>query len=145
MEFSIEINAPVEKVRDTMLSEEGYKIRSSVFNPGSRYEGDWSLWSEIRFIGPDPSHPEDIGGLYWVIRENRLYEYVSIEYYGEVQNGKKVPKAERHNAQENYKFKHLEEGKTFLMVELDTAQDFSDFFKETRPQALKKLKSMCEE
>lgn len=43
LEFSIEINAPVEKVRNMMLDEEGYKTWSAVFNPGSRYEGDWSL------------------------------------------------------------------------------------------------------
>ena len=83
--------------------------------------------------------------MYGKIRENRLYEYVGIEYYGEIQNGKIIPKKERHGAQENYKFKHLEEGKTLLMIELDTTDDVANFMSELRPKALKKLKSMCEE
>lgn len=41
--FSIAINAPVSKVRDTMLGKDTYRQWTEVFNPaGSRYEGDRS-------------------------------------------------------------------------------------------------------
>lgn len=33
LEFKIQINAPIAKVRDTMLSDKGYRDWTSVFNP----------------------------------------------------------------------------------------------------------------
>lgn len=40
--FSIQINAPVQKVRYTMLEDKTYRQRTAPFNPaGSRFEGSW--------------------------------------------------------------------------------------------------------
>lgn len=41
--YTINIHAPVSKVRDTMLNNETYRQWTTVFNPaGSRYEGNRS-------------------------------------------------------------------------------------------------------
>lgn len=59
--FSIDIKAPVYRVRHTMLNDQAYRKRTAPFNPaGSWFEGDWSLGSQMKFLGPHPEHPEKI-------------------------------------------------------------------------------------
>lgn len=51
LHFSITIQAPATKVRDTMLGKDTYRQWTEVFNPaGSRYEGDRSQGSKMLFL-----------------------------------------------------------------------------------------------
>lgn len=144
LEFKIQINAPIAKVRDTMLSDKGYRDWTSVFNPvGSWFEWEWSTWSDIRFLGPDPKHPEDIGGMYGTIKENKLHEYIAIEYIGEIQNDQEIPKPARKWALEQYTFSSSENG-TSLKIDLQTTEDAADYLQQMWPKALQKLKTLCE-
>lgn len=143
--YTITINAPVATVRDTMLGHESYRQRTSVFNAaGSRYEGDRSEWSTIKFLWPDPEHPEKVGGMYSKIAANRLHEYISIRHLGEVgTDGNLKENADRADAYENYSFAE-KDGTTTVSVDLDITEDFVDYIDQTRPQALQKLKELCE-
>ncbi len=146
LEFNITINASKEKVWNTMLQDETYRQRTLEFNSaGSWFEGDWSQWSEIRFMGPDPRSPEDIGGMYSMIETNRPYEFMSIKHLGEIQNGKVVEQdAPWVGAHENYTLVE-HDGVTELKVDIDASgTEIDDMFNEMRPRALKKLKEMCE-
>lgn len=49
---SIEISASKEAIWKVITDQTTYQDWSSAFMPGSRYEGDWSEGSKIRFIGP---------------------------------------------------------------------------------------------
>lgn len=52
LHFTIQINAPRDKVYNTMLGLENktaYESWVSVFNPTSTYEGNWDKGSKIRF------------------------------------------------------------------------------------------------
>lgn len=144
--YSITINAPVSKVRDTMLGDTGYRKWTSAFNPaGSRYEGDRSEWSKIRFLGPDPEHPERVGGMYSEIAANRAHEYISIRHLGEVgPDGSIKENAERADAYENYSFSK-KDGSTTVTVDIDMTEDFIDYMNEARPKALQTLKDLCEQ
>ena len=88
LHFSITINAPKEKVWDTMLGDATYREWTNVFNPGSYFKGDWSEGSKILFLGPDPSDPngQSEGGMSSRIKTSRKYEFVSIEHLGLVKN-----------------------------------------------------------
>lgn len=86
--FSITINAPVAKVRDTMLADAAYRQRTAAFNPAwSRYEGNRAEGTKIVFLGPDPSNPDNIGGMVSRIARNTLHKIIDIEHLGEVSNG----------------------------------------------------------
>ncbi|WP_291372972.1 hypothetical protein [Cyclobacterium sp.] len=55
-QYKIEINAPVEKVFDTMLglsNKSTYEQWTALFNPTSTYEGSWEKGQKIYFIGTD--------------------------------------------------------------------------------------------
>ena len=83
---SIFINAPREKVWDTMLNDVTYREWTTEFNPGSHYKGSWEEGSKILFVGPD-ENGEGAMGMVSRIKENRKYEFISIEHLGILKDG----------------------------------------------------------
>lgn len=145
LNFSITINAEKEKVWNTMLDENSYRAWTEVFSPGGYYDGDWSEGSKILFLGPDESGK--MGGMVSRIKENRPYEYISIEHMGIVEDGKEDTSSEAVSAWagalENYTFKDLG-GKTEVLVEMDSDSEHVEMFEKTWPEALRKLKELAE-
>lgn len=145
LHFTTVINAPREKVWDTMLGDVTYRIWTEVFHAGSYFEGDWSEGSEIKFIGP--GEDGKLGGLAGKVVESRRPEFVSVEYYGFVSGNEVVTEGEEVSkwvgALESYTFNAVEGG-TEVLVDLDTAEDMSSYFAETWPKALEKLKELAE-
>lgn len=147
LQFSIKINAPAEKVWNTMLNEETYKEWTKVFNPGgSFFRGNWEKGSKMLFIGPDPETGVE-GGMVSRIAENIPNEFVSIEHVGLWNNGVEDTTSEEATkwtpAFENYKFIE-ENGVTEVQVELDMLDEFADMFKGMWPTALERLKELAE-
>ena len=147
MHFSTTINAPRKRVWDTMLQDDTYRVWTSAFNPkGSWYEGDWSRGSKIRFLGPDEDGK--LGGMVGRIKENRSYEYVSIEHVGLIQDGNEDTTSEMIKkwapAFENYTLKE-KDGVTELLVDMDIDEEHKKMFEEKWPAALQKLKQLAEE
>lgn len=140
LHFSIVIDVPKEKVWKTMLDEDTYQQWTDVFMQGSHYVGDWSEGSKILFLAPDESGK--MSGMVSRIKENRLYEYISIEHLGEVEDGKEETK-EWAGALENYTFKEIG-GKTEVLVDVDTNEEFTEMFRDIWPKALQKLKELAE-
>ena len=146
LNFSIVIDAPKQKVWDTMLEDKTYRIWTEEFSPGSHYVGNWNQGSKIHFLGP--SNDGKLAGMVSRIKENRLHEYISIEHLGEVYDGVEDTTSDRvkvwAGALENYTFNN-KDGKTELIVDLDINEEFKEMFEGMWPKALQKLKSLCEE
>jgi uncharacterized protein YndB with AHSA1/START domain len=146
LHFSIVINASKEKVWNTMLDMDTYQLWTDVFAPGSQYIGDWSKGSKMLFLGPDETGA--MGGMVSRIKENRPYEYISIEHIGIVQNGKEDTSSESVKewvgALENYTFKEMGD-RTEVLVDMDTAEEeYEEMLQTTWPKALQKLKQLAE-
>lgn len=145
LHFSIMINAPKEKVWNKMLGEDTYRAWTEVFMHGSHYVGDWSKGSQIQFLAPGETG--EMSGMVSRIRENRPYEYISIEHLGEVHEGREdTSSAEGKRwagALESYTFKE-KDGGTEVLVDTDTVEEFEEIFRETWPKALQKLKELAE-
>src|SRR5690606_40274916 len=91
LQFSVNIQAPVAKVYDTMLgssSKSTYEQWTSLFNPTSSYEGSWNKGSKILFIGVDEQGEK--GGMVSRIAENIPNRFVSIQHYGLLTAGKEI-------------------------------------------------------
>jgi hypothetical protein len=146
LHFSIKINAPKEKVWHAMLDDKPYREWTAAFNPGSYYKGDWSKGSKILFLGPDPKTGEE-GGMVSRIAENKLYEYISIEHLGIVQNGKEDTTSEAAKkwapAFENYTLKE-KDGKTEVLIDVDVEDEHAEMFNKMWPEALQKLREIAE-
>lgn len=146
LHFKIEIDAPKEKVWKTMLEDATYRLWTTLFSEGSYYKGDWSKGSKIIFLGPNPETGKE-GGMVSRIAENKLYEYISIEHLGIINDGVEDTTSEEvkkwTHAFENYTFKE-KNGKTDVLVDIDINEEYAEMFKGMWPKALNKLKELAE-
>src|SRR5690554_948370 len=149
LHFTIQINAPRDKVYNIMLGLENktaYESWVSVFNPTSTYEGNWDKGSKIRFIGTDEKGNK--GGMLSEIAENIPNKFVSIRHYGIIKNEKEITSGEEvdgwSGTLENYSFEKLDKN-TLITVSIDIAESHSDYFEQTYPKALRKLKNILED
>lgn len=130
-QFSIVINAPKEKVWHTMLDLDTYKIWTEPFMPGSFYEGDWNQGSKILFLAPDEEGK--MSGMVSKIKESRLYEFISIEPKGVVEDGKEKTTGEEvkewAGSFENYTLKEID-GKTEVIVDLAAPEEIDEELKQ---------------
>jgi len=143
MHFSITVNAPKEKVWNTMLQQESYRNWTAEFCEGSYFEGSWEQGKKIRFLGPGGT-----GGMSSVIAENRPWRFISIKHLGVIHNGiddtESAAAKAWASAYENYTFEeHC--GVTELKVDISAVPaEFEQYMADTWPKALAKLKSLCE-
>ncbi len=145
LHYSIDINAPKEKVWNTMLGEDTYGKWTEAFAAGSHYEGSWEEGSKIRFLASDESGNK--GGMLSRIKENRKHEFISIEHLGMIEDGKEITDSEEvkewAGALENYTLKE-KNGKTEVLIDMDSNEEYEEMFQEMWPKALQKLKELAE-
>lgn len=149
LQFTVNINAPLNKVYDTMLgisNKASYEQWTALFNPTSSYEGNWQQGEKMLFIGVDEKGEK--GGMVSRIAENIPNQFVSIQHYGMVVAGTEIttgPEVEKWaNGLENYTFEESN-GVATVTVDLDTAEEFMDYMNEHYPKALNMLKEICEQ
>lgn len=145
IQFTILINANKGKVWDTMLNDKSYRQWTTAFHEGSFYEGTWEKGTEIRFLGP--GEDGKLGGMYSKIKENKKYEFISIEHLGMIADGVIDTTSDEVKkwapSFENYTFS--EKGnQTELKVEMQIDSNYKSMFDEMWPNALKLLKDLSE-
>ncbi len=145
LHFEITINAPAEIVYKNMIDPDHYTHWTSVFCPVSYFIGNWEKDSKILFVGEDVQGNK--GGMVSRIKENVPNEFISIEHYGVLHKGEEITTGPEVSAWagslENYTFS-AHNGGTKVGVDLDSNQEYKDFFNETWPKALERLKEICE-
>ena len=146
LHYSITINAPVQKVWDTMLSEKTYSEWTTVFMPGSHFVGSWDKGSEIRFLAPGENGKS--GGMICRVVENKPFEFISLVTIGGVNNDIEDRDSdsvkEWIGGHENYTFKSNGDA-TELSIDIDTADFLVDDFNIMWPKGLQKLKELSED
>jgi hypothetical protein len=146
--FSIDIAATANMVFDRMLglTDKGtYQRWTAEFNPTSTYEGRWTKGGKMHFVGTDEHGNR--GGMVSEIADLVPDSFVSIRHLGmlkgkeEVLTGAEVePWA---GGLENYTL--TQKGNTTtVLVEIDAVADFIGYFNATWPNALLRLKELCE-
>ncbi len=139
--FRITINASREKVWKVLWDDATYRNWTSVFNEGSYAETDWKEGSKVLFLSPEGD------GMVSTIAAKRPNEFMSIRHLGTVKNGVEDLDSEEtrkwSGAMENYTLNTVE-GKTELIIEMDTIEAYKDYFQQTWPKALEKVKELAE-
>lgn len=146
IQYEVTINATPERVWNVMLADATYRDWTSQFCPGSYFEGDWSEGSTIRFLGPDPNTGE-LGGMVSRIEKHDHPRHLVIKHVGVVSNGENVfegPEVEAWAPSLEEYFFEPTPGGTLLTVRTDTADSYVDYFNETWPKALARLKELAE-
>jgi uncharacterized protein YndB with AHSA1/START domain len=141
LHYNIQINAPKEKVWNTMLESETYKEWSSEFTPGSYYIGSWDKGAKIKFLSPNGE------GMTSEIAENKKYEFISIRHLGFIKNGIEHTESPEIKAgmpaYENYTFSE-KNGITEVKADMVVPIEYEKMFEEVWPKALTKLKQISE-
>lgn len=142
LHFEAVIDAPRRTVWHTMLDLEPYERWTAAFAEGSTYEGSWDQGERIRFLDPQRN------GMVAVIDENRSYEHVSIKHLGLLNNGVEDTESEAVRqwapAYERYSFADAGANATRLSVDMDCVPEYEAFMLEAWPNALARLKALCE-
>jgi hypothetical protein len=142
LNFTADINAPKEKVWETLWNDETYREWTSAFAEGSYAKTDnWKEGSKVLFLDPKGQ------GMVSMVAKNKPNEYMSFKHLGEVKDGVEDTTSDRvkawAGAMENYTLKE-KNGKTTLLVEMDATDEFGDYFTQAWPKALEKLKEIAE-
>ncbi|ESU20667.1 Activator of Hsp90 ATPase-like protein [Flavobacterium cauense R2A-7] len=139
--FTVSIEAPKEKVWQILWNDDSYPKWTAVFSEGSKAVSDWNEGSKILFVN------ENNDGMHSIIVKKIDNEIMHFKHLGMVKNGIELPQDEISKswsgATENY---HLSEanGTTILTVEMDIVEEYSDYFNEKFPLALKIVKELTE-
>ncbi|KAA2239441.1 SRPBCC domain-containing protein [Chitinophaga agrisoli] len=142
--FKATINAPREKVWQTLWDDATYRAWTAAFAAGSWAKTDWKKGSKVLFLNQDEE------GMVSRIEDNIPNEYMSIKHLGMVNKG--VESFDENDgwsgALENYTLKAVN-GQTELTVELSTKngipEEHKEYFIKTWPIALQKLKELAEQ
>ena len=140
--FSTNINAPREKVWKVLWNDVSYREWTKPFAEGSYAETDnWKEGSKVLFLGPGGD------GMVSTVAKNKPNEYMSFKHLGVVKDGVEDTKSENvkgwAGAFENYRLTD-ENGKTKLEVDMDSTDEFKDYFLKAWPVALEKVKELAE-
>ena len=140
--FSATIKAPREKVSKVLWDDASYRNWTSAFSEGSYAETDnWKEGSKVLFLDPKGS------GMVSMVAKNKPNEFMSFKHLGVVKDGIEDTKSEAvqgwAGAMENYTLTD-ENGKTKLIVDMDSTDEFKDYFLKTWPIALEKVKELAE-
>jgi uncharacterized protein YndB with AHSA1/START domain len=140
------INAPREKVWNTMLDDATYREWTKEFCPGSYYKGNWEQGTKMLFIGPDEANTTEMG-MVSTIKENRKPEFISVEHLGIYKDGVEDTTSDEAKkwapAFENYTFIE-KDGGTELHIDMDIQEEQKATFEEMWAKALVSLKDLCE-
>ena len=142
LNFSIDINAPKEKVWKVLWDDSSYRKWTSVFMEGSCVETDnWKEGSKVLFLDGKGS------GMVSKVAVNKPNEYMSFEHLGEVKDGVEDTSSEKvkgwSGSKENYTLKDAG-GKTELTVDMDITEDFKEMFQNIWPKAMEQIKVLSE-
>lgn len=140
-QFKATIDAPRERVWEILWGKETYPQWTSAFAEGSTVETDWKKGSRVLFLDGKGE------GMVSEVTDNVPNAFMSFRHLGVVKDGKEDLEVAQEKgwagAIENYTLKSVN-GKTELTVDQDIEGDYKDYFLETWPKALEKLKNLTE-
>lgn len=141
LNFTTTMAVPAATVWHHITNPESYPRWTSAFCEGSYFEGSWAQGQRIRFLSPGGE------GMLSEIAENREAEYLSIRHLGMVTGNGEDTTSDAVRAwapaYENYRLT-AEAGGTRMQVDLDVAPEWEAFMTTAWPQALARLKQLCE-
>jgi hypothetical protein len=143
LNFSIDINAPREKVWKVLWGDKSYREWTSAFMEGSyAVTDDWKVGSKVLFLGPGGQ-----GGMVSKVDSKRPNEFMSFEHQGIVKDGIEDTTSDEvkawKGAKENYTLKDKGKG-TELVIDMDTSDAEQEYFQNTWPKALERVKNLSE-
>lgn len=145
LEFNISIDADLDRVFDTMIGKDSFKIWTSVFDPSSDFEGSWEKNDKVYFTCFNNEGKK--AGIIGRVEENNPSSFISVKYIGVLYDGQEVYDGPKTlgwtGVYENYRFSK-ENNLVKVTVEIDSNDEMEQFYRKNYSLALQKLKEICE-
>lgn len=142
LKFEIDIQAPAEKVWQTLWNDDTYRRWTATFSEGSHAVTTWNEGDRIQFLGPEGD------GMYSLIDKKVNNAYMAFKHLGEVKGGREIPPDENaqrwSGAMETYTLTESN-GSTHLISTVQVEDDHISYFREKFPKALAVVKEISEE
>ncbi|GAA5082794.1 hypothetical protein GCM10023210_00570 [Chryseobacterium ginsengisoli] len=136
LNFEIQINAEPEKVWSVLWDDISYRQWTTAFTEGSFYMGTLEEGSIVKFFDPNNN------GMYSRVEKNIPNEEMKFLHLGDIYDGIEVPQ-NWGDATETWILEENEEG-TKLKSEIQTNEEFKEFFEDKFPNAIQIIKQLSE-
>lgn len=139
MQFIIEISAPKEKVWNTLWQDEAFRDWSGIIDPGTYMKGELKEGSEVEFISAENGY--GVTSLVDKLVENK---YLLLKHKADTQDsGMQEREKEWTGGEESYRLTE-QDGVTTLLFSCGVPLDLVDYFAQTYPKALGRIKELAE-
>ena len=141
--FEKQINAPIQKVWDTLWNDESYREWTKHFAPGSNMKSDWEVGGKTMFLDAWGQN-----GMVSTIKSISPPNDVVFPHLGNFINGREVLEGETVNdfygSEEAY-FLSEENGVTTLKASLDTLPAYEEMMRKGFENGFEEIKKMAEQ
>ncbi len=136
--FSINVYASRETVWDTLWQDETFRQWADIIDPGTHLIGDLKEGNEVQFISGNGY------GVTSLVHELVPGSFLLLKHRSDTQeNGSQEREDEWTGGEEKYELTE-DGGVTSLMVTFGVPANPEDYFNETYPEALEKVKALAE-
>ena len=141
LQFKTIINAPRERVWETLWGKDTYPEWTAAFTPGGSMQSDWKKGGRVVFLDANGE------GMVSEVAELVPFEFVSFKHLGILKDGEAYSDDAKfegwYGALENYTLRTVE-GKTEVIIDQDLVEDSVSHFVDTWSKALQDLKEISE-
>lgn len=145
LEYKVNINSQIKTVYATTIDKKHFSEWTAIFAPHSYFEGSWEKGGILKYQCPDEE--ERIQGMINRIKQNIPNEEIFIQPIGIIENGVEIMSGEKvknlDKTYEIYRFTKIGP-KTEVKIIVSALDKHEQYFNETWPKALEKLKAICE-
>jgi uncharacterized protein YndB with AHSA1/START domain len=140
--YSVDINAPREKVWRIMSTHGPYEEFAGAGWPGATFQGEWRAGADMKFVSPNQ------GGTLAKLEEYVPQDHVLAKHIAVLKaDGSEDRTSEEAKSwigtTERYTFSE-NNGRTTLRVDINTPPNWEKMFNDGWPKALAKLKELAE-
>jgi uncharacterized protein YndB with AHSA1/START domain len=137
LHYSVDIDAPRQRVWEVLWDEKTYPDWTSAFMEGSHAVSDWKEGSRIQFLDPSGN------GMSSIIEKKVPHERMTFRHRAEIKEGKEQPLPPSWSGGlEDYTLKDNGKGTT-LIVDSDAADEYKEMFEKAFPKALQRVKELA--
>lgn len=143
LNYEIIINAPIQKVWETLWNEETYTKWTQYFSPESRMETDWKIGGKTYFLDANGN-----GIISTILSLEQPFEVV-FSHLGTIKNGivdtlsKEVEQWS--GAKEQYFLRSIDENKTEVRAITHVEQEYQEMMNIAFTKGFQELKNLAED
>lgn len=139
LQFQVAINAPKEKVWDTLWQDESFRQWVGIIDPGTYMRGELKEGNEVEFISAENGY-----GVTSLVEKLTPNEFLLLRHSADTQDsGQQEREKEWTGGAESYSLGE-QDGTTTLTAAFDVPTELEEYFKENYPKALQRVKELAE-